>query len=109
MAMMVRPAIAPMTMPAIAPPESPPPGPEAEGVAEALVLAVAEAAVFEEEVLEDAVAGIDVDGVLVLSGAPEMVDIAARYEDMEPIAVSEASGTGVFSCVSVSSLPGAGA
>lgn len=47
--------------------------------------------------------------VMLLSGVPEMVDIAPRYDEMEPIAVREASGAGVLSCVRVSSLFGLGA
>lgn len=68
-----------MTIPAIAPPESEPPEVDGEDVDEGLGVCVAEAAVFcDEDGLMDVCSGDVEDGILLLSGAPEIVDIEPR-------------------------------
>ena len=108
MARRVRPKMAPTTMPAMAPPERL--LLEDEGVAdgEVLEVAVAEAAVFcDGRGLNECSAVVE--ATLLLSGAPEIVEIAPRYEDIEPICVREAEGAGVLSSLRVSSFAGLGA
>lgn len=100
----------PTTMPAIAPPERlESEEEEAAAEGEEPVVGFARALGVTVSWGEESDVGMDegeAEEVLALSGALDMVP---KYEEMDPICVNEAEGTGVLSCVSVDRLCGPGA